>query len=190
MLPVRVTPPADLPVTVQEAKDHTVADYDDDDSVVDRLIRTATDHLDGYAGILGRCIVSQEWRQDFIGWASSLRLPFPNVSAATVEYTDTDGDTQTVPSGQYEIIEDARGSRVQFLDGFTRPSLGSITAPVQVTFTAGYGAPSAVPWDIKASICMLVAHWYDERHAASDKSLKPVPYSVDALLSKYRLVTP
>lgn len=190
MRPVLVTAPAALPVTIQEAKEHAIIDFADDDALVDRLVRAATDHLDGYGGILGRCMVNQEWRQDYVGWTSCLRLPFPNVSAAAVEYTDEDGNPQTVPAAEYEVIEDARGAMVQFLDGFARPALAKEWTPISVTFTAGYGAPDDVPWDIKAAICMLAAHWYDERRAASDKTLKPVPYAVDALLAKHRWVTP
>ena len=188
MTPVRVTAPAALPITVQEAKDHTIIDFADDDGLVERLNMAATDHLDGFTGILGRCIVNQQWRQDYNGWASCLRLPFPNVSAVEVEYTDVDGATQTVPVADYQVITDPRGVRVQFLGGFSAPVLGRSLAPVQVTFTAGYGAPEYVPWDIKAAICMLVAHWYEQRSAASDKEQRPMPFAVDVLLGKHRWV--
>ncbi|QYX58079.1 head-tail connector protein [Roseovarius sp. SCSIO 43702] len=174
-------------MTLQEAKEHTIIDFADDDALVERLIMAATDHLDGYGGILGRCIISQEWRQDYTGWASCLRLPFPNVSAAAVEYTDEGGNPQTVPPSEFEVIEDARGARLQFADGFTQTAHDG---RVSVVFTAGYGTAADVPADIKAAICMLVAHWYDERHAASDKTMRPVPFAVDALLAKHRWVIP
>lgn len=187
MRPVRVTPPADLPVTLQEAKDHTTVDFADDDFLVENLIMAATDHLDGYGGILGRCLVSQEWRQDFAGWDPIFRLPFPDVSAASIEYTDADGNPQTVTPSDYRLIESTRGSLIQFLGRFSRPvHEGNIS----VVFTAGYGEPCDVPWDIKAAICMLVAHWYEQRAAASSEAQKPVPYAVDALLAKRRWIFP
>ena len=124
MTPVRVTAPAALPVTVQEAKDHTIIDFADDDGLVERLIKTATDHLDGFTGILGRCIVNQQWRQEYQGWASCLRLPFPNVSAVQVEYIDADGVTQTVDATDYQVITDPRGVQVQFLRASQRQRLG------------------------------------------------------------------
>lgn len=188
MTPVRVTAPAALPVTVQEAKDHTIIDFADDDGLVERLIQAATDHLDGFTGILGRCIVNQQWRQDYKGWASCLRLPFPNVSAVQVEYIDADGVTQTVDTTDYQAITDPLGVRVQFLGSFSAPALGRSLTPVQITFTAGYGAPENVPWDIKAAICMLVAHWYEQRSAASGKEQRPMPFAVDVLLGKHRWV--
>lgn len=187
MRPVRITAPAELPVTLQEAKEHTIIDFADVDVLIELLIMAATDHLDGYGGILGRCMVSQEWRQDYAGWSYCLHLPFPNVSAAAVEYTDEGGIPQTVPPGEFEVILDARGARLQFADGFTRPAH---QGRISVTFTAGYGAAADVPADIKAAICMLVAHWYEMRAAASDKTMRPVPYAVDALLAKHRWVTP
>lgn len=190
MRPELVTPPSALPVTTQEAKEHTIIDFGDDDGLVERLIAAATHHLDGYTGILGRCMVSQDWRQDFAGWASCLRLPFPDVTAASIEYTDADGNPQTVTATDYRLMEDARGAYIRFQMGFARPTLDSDDpAPVRVTFTAGYGGAAAVPWDIKAAICMLVAHWYETRAAASDKAQRPVPFAVDALLAKRRWVT-
>ena len=64
-----------------------------------------------------------------------------------------------------------------------------VPAPVSVTFTAGYGAPAAVPSDIKTAICMIVAHWNGQRATASEKGQHTVPFGADVLLAKHRWVT-
>jgi len=72
--PIRTTPPATLPVSLTEAKLHLRVDHDDEDLLIEGLIGAATDHLDGWTGILGRCLEEQEWRQDFDGF-ENFRLP-------------------------------------------------------------------------------------------------------------------
>ena len=61
--PVLVTPPAETPVSRTEAKAHLRVDGTGDDDLIDGLIDAAVAHLDGYTGILGRCMVTQTWRQ-------------------------------------------------------------------------------------------------------------------------------
>lgn len=183
--PVRTSAPAELPVPVAEAKANSRVDHSDDDAVFEALIGAATAYLDGYAGVLGRCIVSQDWRQDFQDWEGQLRLPFPDVSSATVTYQDTDNAVQTVAASAYEIVEDARGSVVVFRDAFQKPALyNDMVAPISVAFTAGYGAVADVPEPLKAAIKLLVAHWYENREATGDT--ESLPYGVDMLIAPYR----
>uniref|UniRef100_UPI002AFFC390 head-tail connector protein n=1 Tax=Hoeflea sp. TaxID=1940281 RepID=UPI002AFFC390 len=86
--PVLVTPPAILPVSLAEARLHLRVDEDADDTLITSLIGAAVDHLDGWTGILGQCLVEQEWRQDFDAFASCLSLPLgPVTSITSVDYT-------------------------------------------------------------------------------------------------------
>ena len=58
--PVRtVVPSVDDPLlTTAEAKAHCRVDTSDDDTLIASLVKAATAHLDGWSGILGRCLVS------------------------------------------------------------------------------------------------------------------------------------
>lgn len=78
LAPVRVTPPAEPPVSLEEAKAHLRVDFGDDDLYVAGLIEAATAHLDGWSGILGRALVTQTWRQDLCGFPRDgvIRLPW------------------------------------------------------------------------------------------------------------------
>jgi uncharacterized phiE125 gp8 family phage protein len=182
--------PADMPVTAALIKSQLDIDFADDDSLIDAYIAAAVSYLDGRSGILGRCIVNQDWLQPFSAWpASHIRLTFPDVSAATVIYVDPDGATQTVPSDQYEIVEEVSGAALRLMQDFTFPALHSDrAAPISVTFTAGYGDKDAPPKSLVLAIMHLVVHWYETRVAVS-VALQKVPLSFNDLVAPHRWVS-
>ena len=186
MKPQLVTAPAAALLTASEVKAQVRVDFSDDDTLLTRLIGAVTSHLDGWSGVLGRCLIRQTWRQDFCNWGAVLRLPFPDVSAITsVTYVDANGEQQTVDSGSYQIAEDHVSSFVRFKNAFSWPSLSAdVAAPVSVTFTAGYGTEaSSVPDMIRHAAIMLVAAWYEDREGRGI-----VPDHVDRMLAPFRRV--
>lgn len=190
--PVRTSAPA-AAVSLDEIKRHVNAsDFDDDNTLLGVLVQAATDHLDGWTGILGRCIVSQDWRQDFGCWPAcrDLRLPFHDVTSVVVKYSDTNDADQTVSDSLYETLSDARGAFVRLRETFDAPAFNDQRSdPIRVSFTSGFGAPDAVPAAIKVAIMMLAAHWYANREAvAIGDTAAPLPMAVDALIAPYRRV--
>ncbi|MBA5779492.1 phage head-tail connector protein [Stappia sp. F7233] len=189
--PVRLSAPASTPVSLAEAKSHLRVEFDDDNELINSLVLAAVAHLEGWNGVLGRCLVTQIWRQDFGAWGNGcLRLPFPDVTSVTVKYFDRDNAEQTVPAEQFEILEDARGAFLRFIDAFAGPSLYEDRSdPVQVSFAAGYGDAAAVPQSIKQAMLLLIGHWYENREAVNIGNITSVlPMAVDALLAPHRRV--
>lgn len=159
--PVLITPPAADVVSLDDAKAHLHVASAGDDSLITALILAATVYLDGYAGILSRCLINQGWRQDFgcIDWC--LRLPFPDVSGAAVSYYDASNAQQTVNPANYQVLEDGRGAFVQFVTGYGWPSTYWRPDAVSVTLTAGYGAAAAkVPGPLRSAILLHVGSLY------------------------------
>ncbi|APE45372.1 hypothetical protein BOO69_08260 [Sulfitobacter alexandrii] len=173
-------------VSTAEMKAHLRVDFADDDAQIEGFIKAATARLDGYAGILGRCLVTQTWSMRISDWPKScLLLPFPDVSAALIEYQDSDGDDRPVDAGMYELVEGPRGSSVLLRPSFTRPAVfQDVEMPITLTMTAGYGNPAAVPHPIKTAIMMLAAHFYAHRGAA--EKAETMPFGVSALVAPYR----
>jgi uncharacterized phiE125 gp8 family phage protein len=193
LAPVRTVAPQTTPVSLTEAKAHLRVEVDvtEDDTLITSLIQAATDHLDGWAGILGRALVTQSWRQDFCDWPACriLRLPFPDVTDATVKYFDEENASQDVADDMIAVLADARGSFIRFSDAFPYPSLRDDRGDrVQVTLTAGYGDATKVPSAIKAAILLLVGNWYANREAVTAEAATVLPMAVDALLAPYRRV--
>lgn len=185
--PVQTSAPAAEPVTLAEVKSHLRVDHEDDDTMIASLISGAVADLDGYAGVLGRCMVSQEWRQDFKEWDWRFRLPFPNVSAAAIAYQDADNATQAVAADQFEIIETHRGAEIVFKDAFQEPSTyDDVMAPISVTFTTGYGDAADVPDDIKVAIWLMVELDYEPPVQQQAEAMRR---AIDAKIEKHRWVT-
>lgn len=186
MVPARVTPPALMPVSVAEAKRHCRIDFDDDDAFVAALIEAAVAHLDGWSGVLGRCLVNQQWRQVTCALMRTIRLPFPDVSSVVISYVDADDVTHTLEAEDYELLHDQRASLVRLRPSFAAPALADRGDAVQITVTAGYGATAAdVPAAIRTAILMLVGHFYNNREAVGEP-MAEVPLSVMALIAPYR----
>lgn len=189
--PILITPPAAGIVSVEEAKQQCRVDDHESDAVFDRLIATATAKLDGWSGLLGRCLITQTWRQDFRCWPASgkLRLPFPDVQSVTITYRDADDTEITVSSSLHEIGEDAISSYVRLRDAFTSPSLyDDREFPVSVTFDVGYGdAAENVPATIRSAALMMISHWNEKREAVVFGS-QPflVPEGVNDLVALHR----
>lgn len=193
--PRQTTAPADTPVSVADAKGNQRVGHSSEDAVFEALIAAAVSHLDGYSGVLGRCMVTSSWEQKFSGWPvdGCLRLPLPDVDPDSVEitYMDQDDVERTLPAGQYEMIEDARSSAVVFRTAFTSPSLVSDrVAPVTVAFDAGYGDPEDVPAALKQAILLIVGDLYENREntVVGDVRVTEMPIAVNRLIAPFRRV--
>lgn len=185
--PILTSAPAEPPVTLAEAKAHLRVDGSDEDTLITSIVSAVTSHLDGWTGILGRCIVTQTWTFSLDGWASRIGLPFPDVSGVEITYRDSDDTEQTVSTSLYDTVEGPRGAVLVFKDGFTSPSLyDDRAAPISVAVTAGYGGADAVPEALKQAILLMVGHYFENRTAVSEGGLREVPMAFEALTTPYR----
>jgi uncharacterized phiE125 gp8 family phage protein len=186
LAPERTEAPDEMPVTLAEAKAHLRVDHTEEDDLILSLVQAATDHLDGTRGILGRCLVTQTWVQAFDGWATALRLPFPDVQSVTVTYRGADGVTQTVESDDYDLLSDWLGCFVELKGEFSRPELMTGRAVVSVEMTVGFGDAGDVPKPLKSAILLHVGTLYDHRATLSERVSPNMAF--EALVSPYRRV--
>lgn len=189
--PVLTVPPAVPLVSLGDIKAHCRVDDTDSDILLQLLVQAATDHLDGWSGILGRCLVNQTWRVDCSDWPfGDLRLPFPNVSSVSVAYFDADNAAQTLASTKYELLEDARGAFIRWTDTMDSPSVYDDRSDgVQVTLVAGYGAAAtAVPQAIVHAAMMHAGHLFENREAVAEGAMAPLPLAHEALIAPYRRI--
>jgi len=188
--PVRTVAPTALPVTLTEIKSHLRVDHSDEDAMIMLYARAATQTLDGYTGTLGRAIVTQTWRQDFNDWPDyRLRLPLAPVSAiSSITYYDTNNASQTLSSANYTLLEDDLGPAAVWASTATLPSVYDRADAIRVTFVAGYGAASAVPQDIKAAICLMIANLYEHREPVVIGQTVNETAAAKSLLAPYRRI--
>mgnify|MGYP003625612199 CR=1 FL=1 len=158
----RTVAPAELPVSLEEAKQYCRVEHDDENLLIESLIVAPVDYLDGPSGIRGRAIIEQQWLLELDAWPSRLALPIEPVSTVTVQYLDKLGAETDVPENQLVII-DAPSARtvLEWVDGFQAPELSDTRYPVKITITAGF---------------------------VLGMSVAELPMAVNALLARYRVM--
>jgi uncharacterized phiE125 gp8 family phage protein len=202
-----VTAPAVTPVTEEEAWDHTRVNLQQfgieppDRADILRKIRSATKHLDGRDGILGRCLVPQTWDLTVDRFPHcreiALRLP-PIISIVSVSYIDTDGATQVMDSSDYELSAD-KVSRPRLRLAYdadwptTRDHPDSVTIRMLCGYDSGNSPQDAagVPEDIKSATLLIISDLYQNRETGGVGAVAfeyKTSATVDSLLSKYRLL--
>ena len=156
------------------------------------LTEAAVALLDGPAGKLGRCLLSQTWRLSIdhhfppiIG----LTLP-PLQSVQSVKYTDDNGALLTLDAAAYRVT--GTGSWLTEIApayGTAWPSVRWQREAILVEFVAGYGdGAEDVPPPILQAIRLLVAHWWQNREAVNVGNItSEIPLGVRSLLNPYRV---
>lgn len=187
LAPVLVTPPADLPITLEEAKLHLRVSHDEEDGLIEGLIRAATQHVDGWTGILGRAVMPQTWRQDFDSWRCLRLLLNPVREIESITYRDSGGDQQTLDPAAYVLRADGGGAYVDLAPGQSWPAVASRVDAISVTYEAGY---DEAPEPIRQAMLLLIEHWYDNRQAVIvGTNAVEVPLAFGDLLAPYRRMT-
>ena len=185
--PALVTPPDSAPVSLADAKVHLRVDHDDDDALIEGLIGSATEHLDGWIGVGGFCLAVQTWRQDFDAFSKDMRLALgPVIDVTSVAWRNEAGTLSTVSSSNYDLRTDSAGrSLIRFDIGFSFPSGLHESRAVSITYRAGH---AVVPNPLRVAIMMLVAHWYGNREAVAAVASTALPMGVASLIAPYRRV--
>lgn len=190
--PVLVRAPEELAVSLEAVKRALRVDFTDDDEEIRDQIRAATQHYNGWTGILGICLVEQEWRQDFDRSHPCMALPLgPVTSISQITVRNAAGQISTISSDDYSLNTDAGGrSFVRWRTGYTYPCDFYDHRALSVTYKAGWAPKddegtlvSTVPLDLQAAIKLRVQLTYDE--AARDNSDNLERAERD-LISKYR----
>lgn len=177
--PVRTAAPTETPVSLTEVKKALRVDLSDDDDDLLEYIQAATDRLDGWTGILGRCLVTQTWRFDY-GDFCTMRVRLTPVQSLTVAYSDASNVSQTLATSVYDVVTDQRGTVVVLKDGQSWPTqIYDRHDAVRITAVCGYGAASAVPAMLKTIIKKLVKQFFDGTPAEVDDLV--VPYKAKFL---------
>lgn len=167
---VRTVDPTAEPVSDEEARAWLRMDHAGDDPMIASLARAARELVENAAGL---AICTQTWRlyldqfpdvyggfgEGAYGGCGAIELPrSPLIGVTSITYVDTSGATQTLSASAYEVDETVRPGRVQPAYSQVWPVARRQAKAVTVTFTAGWGAPSAVPEGVKQAIKVLLAH--------------------------------
>ncbi len=199
-----VTPPAEEPVTLIEAKLHLRVDFDDDDTLIASLITAARQAAET---LTGRQLITARWKQvlDCFPGPSLMGVPAgqaftlpghaillakaPVQSVISINYLDMGSVSQTMPVSNYTVDSACEPARITPVFGQIWPICLPQIGAVSVTFDAGYETAAQVPEGIKSWIKLRVGSLYAHREevaALSRGRIDSLPF-IDGLLDPYKV---
>ena len=185
--PGNVTPPPDARVTNGKADVYLGVDGDSEKPLVGSLITAATkwgqDHT-------FRFFMPQPWDLKLDRFPTvEIKVPQPPLSSVvSILYIDTDGNTATWASSDYQVDTDSEPGRIKPAFNNTWPTTRAQFNAVTVKFIGGYADRATVPDGIKTLVKMVAAHWHEHREAASDTpGPTVVPLAVESLVWQHKI---
>lgn len=185
--PVLVAAPATGAVTLAEVKAHLRLEHPDSDSMITAIMDAAHSHFDGWYGVLGRALVTQDWAEKFSEFPPADVIPLAMrgvASVVSISYFDEDNVAQTFAATEYDLVSFPGGSVVICLKPTASwPSTYDRVDAVTVTVRAGYGAASAVPASIRQAMLLWIGSIFD---AQRPDELSATNRTISALIAPHR----
>lgn len=178
---------SEAPVSLAEARAQCRIDHADEDALLSRLIKMATEQAEVRTG---RVFVTRKFRLTLSTFPEdSLDVPCPPlVGVQEISYLNADGSRVVCDAGDYQVVTDELLGRV--LPGWGKfwPSCRNLPGSVRVDFTAGYGAAPDVPSSVQSWILLAVGTLYSQREAIVSGTFAQLPPAFwDSLLDAYRI---
>jgi uncharacterized phiE125 gp8 family phage protein len=184
-----VTPPAALPVLLEEVMEHLRLDPLDEaeQALISGYIAAAVSHVETTLNRYLLNTVVETTLPCFPVRAIELRGRVQSVTSIT--YLDLEGVEQTVDPDAYRVNTASEPGRVYQKVGYFWPTTLDQEDAVTVRYTSGYGAtPETIPQGIKQAVFLLVSLWYEQRlPVVLGTSVSALPFSVECLLAPHKV---
>ncbi|MEM9523640.1 MAG: phage head-tail connector protein [Pseudomonadota bacterium] len=185
-MPTRQTAaPAVSVVTRDELKAHLRITSTDEDALLDSLLETAIDEIDG-TGLLGRAMVEAEYT--LTGprfWGDDLDLDIgPATSLVSINLVRPDDTVEAQDVGDFTLLSDGERACVRGTWG----SLADRPDAVRVVYRAGFGTTAAaVPPGLRHAVKLLAAHRFEVRDEVVIGTIaSQIPIGVERLIDLHR----
>ena len=185
-LKVDITPTTPLFTTAQ-AKDFLKVDTTADDTLIDNLIKAATESCQIYTNQYFLNTVVEQYSDK---WSEIYTLYKSPVSSITyIKYYATNGDLVTLDASNYILDDVSKPARIGLAVDATLPDLADRINAVHVRYTVGYGTASTdVPDGIKQAVLLTLGNWYENRQTViTGRTATELPLSSQYLLDQYKI---
>lgn len=190
-LPVEVTtPPAEEPVTIEEARAQVQLDEGDDshDGTLNIYIKAARVLAQNETGTR---LITQTVLMKANCFADFKLLPIAALQAVTaITYLDSDGTEQTLDPATYDAVLVGDRPFIRLKAGQSWPSTLAAPDAVRVVATAGYGADGAAvavqAEPVRLAMLLWIGGWFRDREASAPVSLTEIPNGTPTLLKDHR----
>ncbi|GAB5457388.1 MAG: hypothetical protein Hens3KO_04180 [Henriciella sp.] len=179
-----ITPPAEEPVSLSQAKDYLRIGHDGEDGLLLELISSARARLERVAGL---ALISRALKLTWTRWPGSLGgrgviiAPTPATGISSVAIFDAD-DLSTDHTGRFSF----ECGRLRLRSWSMVPAV-PYDGRVEIEFEAGFGSAAQVPEDLKLAVKRLIAEAYGERGLPGERGVgAPLPDDVEAIINAHR----
>lgn len=184
-----VTPPAEEPISLAEAKAHLRVTFSDDDSLITRAITAARQTFEEATY---RQLVTATWDlklDRFPRQRAPILVPrAPLASVTSIKYTDTAGAEQTINAANYRVSAGRQPGQIARAFAYAWPTPLNEPDVVAIRFVAGYGGAADVPAAIKEALLLLVGQYYEFREELiSGTIIAQLPTGAERIMRQYDL---
>jgi uncharacterized phiE125 gp8 family phage protein len=177
------TAPVNEPWTLAEVKSYLKIDDSNEDSMLNTLIKGARMVAESY---LNQGLITQTVTEklDRLGNPTIYLSVSPVLAVSSFQYANSENTTATFAATDYVVDTFSKPARLNLGYGKTWPTLYGNINDVTITYTVGYGTESsAVPFQIRQAILLMVADTYENRQ----DYVKRLPTASQYLLDQYRV---
>jgi uncharacterized phiE125 gp8 family phage protein len=173
--------------TTSEAKDFLKVDTTADDTLIDNLIKAATQSCEVYTN---RYFLDTVVTQYADKWSDINTLYKSPVSSIThIKYYDSNDSLQTLDTSVYLVDEVSQPARIGLKPNQSFPNLADRINAIEVKYTVGYGETSSdVPEGIRQAVLITIGNWYENRQSVVTGTIATeLPLSSQYLLNQYKV---
>jgi uncharacterized phiE125 gp8 family phage protein len=177
------TAPVNEPWTLAEVKSYLKIDDSNEDSMLNTLIKGARMVAESY---LNQGLITQTVTEklDRLGDPTIYLSVSPVLAVSSFQYANSENTTATFAATDYVVDTFSKPARLNLGYGKTWPTLYGNINDVTITYTVGYGTESsAVPFQIRQAILLMVADTYENRQ----DYVRKLPTASQYLLDQYRV---
>lgn len=193
---MRVIEPSGMPLSLAEIRKHLNETANDTDTNVylTELIMAAAGLCQNRTERAVMLQTREETIDQFPPTASTgegmivLSYP-PIISVESVNYYDLDGTRQTLSESSYTLdnASDRKDGYLAIAPNKKWPQTHRRINAVTVRYVCGHEEASAVPYELKQWMRLIIGHWYANREAVTANGVTGTYDYVETLLDDYRI---
>ena len=187
MILIEQTQVPDAALPVAEFREHLqlgsgFADDGFQDAVLLDVLRAAIATIEGRTG---KALISRDFVLVISAWRDLGQQALPIAPVSTVlslNIIDANDTATPLDAGAYRLKADTHAPEVKSL-GLSFPTI-PVGGSADLAFTAGYGAWTDVPADLRQAVFLLATHYYETRGAAGSRTTE-MPLSVAGICRRH-----
>ena len=173
--------------TTAEAKDFLKVDTTADDTLIDSLIKAATQSCQIFTNRYFLSTIVTQYSDKWDGIYTLYKSPV--IGITHIKYFDSNDTEQTLASSNYILDNVSQPARIGIAVNGTLPDIADRINAVHVEYKVGYGITSDfVPEGIKQAVLITIGNWYENRQTViTGRTATELPLSSQYLLEQYKI---